>query len=59
MWAGLPGRFRLDDDPGADGDVIYAAEFRTAADGGWDCGLDETGLKENFRLIRTEWSVGF
>lgn len=59
MWAGLPGRFRLDDDPGADGDVIYAAEFRTAADGGWDCGLDEAGLKENFRLIRTEWSVGF
>lgn len=59
MWAGLPGRFRLNDDPGADGDVIYAAEFRTAADGGWDCGLDEAGLKENFRLIRTEWSVGF
>lgn len=33
----------------ASSDTIYAAEFRT---GGWDCGLDQETLPEQFRLIQ-------
>ena len=32
--------------------TIYAAAFYTS----WDCGLDQNGLLENFRLIVTSWS---
>ena len=35
-----------------DGSAIYAAAFHT----GWDCGLDQTELLENFRLIVSSWS---
>ena len=35
-----------------DTNTIYAAAFYTS----WDCGLDQNGLLENFRLIVTSWS---
>ncbi len=36
-----------------DSNTIYAATFYS----GWDCGLDQTELLENFRLIVSSWSV--
>lgn len=36
-----------------DSSTIYAATFYNT----WDCGLDESGLLENFRLIVSNWSV--
>lgn len=36
-----------------DSSTIYAATFYNT----WDCGLDESGLLENFRLIVSSWSV--
>lgn len=35
-----------------DSNAIYAATFYNT----WDCGLDESGLLENFRLIVSSWS---
>ena len=35
-----------------DSNTIYAATFYNT----WDCGLDESGLLENFRLIVSSWS---
>ena len=35
-----------------EGTVVYSARFH---EGGWDCGLDETGLLEHFRTIRSSW----
>jgi len=35
-----------------DSSAIYAATFYNT----WDCGLDENGLLENFRLIVSSWS---
>ena len=43
--ANAEGRFILLDED----DVIYAAEFHT--DSGWDCGVDQEGLKALFHLI--------
>lgn len=43
--ASMPGRFRLLE--GGD-DAIYAARL---VDSGWDCGLDEEGVRANFALI--------
>lgn len=34
--------------------VLYAAEFRE----GWDCGLTEDQVREQFKLIRTDWYNG-
>ena len=42
------GRFVLREDE----NVIYAAQFY---DCGWDCGLDEAGLLENFHTIQNSW----
>ena len=36
-----------------DSSTIYAATFHS----GWDCGLDQTELLENFRLIVSNWSM--
>lgn len=36
-----------------DSSTIYAATFYNT----WDCGLDQSGLLENFRLIVRDWSV--
>ena len=36
-----------------DSSTIYAATFHNT----WDCGLDQNGLLENFRLIVSNWSV--
>ena len=36
-----------------DSSTIYAAAFYNT----WDCGLDESGLLENFRLIVNSWST--
>lgn len=36
-----------------DSSTIYAATFYNT----WDCGLDESGLLENFRLIVNSWSA--
>lgn len=35
-----------------DGSAVYAAAFH----GGWDCGVDQSQLLENFRLIVSSWS---
>lgn len=35
-------------------DAIYAAEF--GAESGWDCGVDEEGLKGLFHLIQADWT---
>lgn len=35
-----------------EGSAVYAATFYS----GWDCGVDETELLENFRLIVSSWS---
>jgi len=35
-----------------DSNTIYAASFYST----WNCGLDENGLLENFRLIVSSWS---
>ena len=43
--ASMPGRFRLQVGPD---DAIYAARL---VDSGWDCGLDEEGVRANFALI--------
>ena len=48
MRANMTGRFRLH--TGAED----AARF---VDCDWDCGLDETGVQENFALIVSDWSV--
>ena len=50
MRASMPGRFRLLSTEG-DADTIYAARL---IDGGWNCGLDEEGVKANFALIPSE-----
>ena len=34
-------------------DTIYAAELH--ADSGWECGVDQEGLKTLFHLIQTDW----
>ena len=47
----LPGRFRLGDSGEDNPTVIYAAELMD----GWDCGLDEAGVREHFRIIQTDW----
>lgn len=39
----------------SDETTIYSAELKT---GGWDCGLDEEGVKALFHLSRTDWSSG-
>ena len=52
MRANLTGRFRLTP-VGAGDDVIYAARL---IQGGWDCGLDEEGVRANFALIPSSWS---
>ncbi len=49
MRARMGGRFTLT----ADDTTIYCAEFST---GGWSSGLDETGVKEHFKLTQTEWT---
>lgn len=36
-----------------DSSTIYAATFYNT----WDCGLDQSGLLENFRLIVRDWAV--
>ena len=43
--ASMPGRFRLLE---GEDDAIYAARL---VDSGWDCGLDEEGVRANFALI--------
>lgn len=50
MRANLTGRFRLMPE-GAGDDVIYAARL---IQNGWDCGLDEEGVRANFALITSE-----
>ena len=35
-----------------EGTVVYSARFHECP---WDCGLDENGLLENFRTIRSSW----
>ncbi|MBO5727174.1 MAG: hypothetical protein J6R39_00895 [Oscillospiraceae bacterium] len=35
-----------------DGSAVYAAAFYS----GWNCGVDQNGLLENFRLIVSSWS---
>lgn len=35
-----------------EGTVVYSARFHDCP---WDCGLDETGLLENFSTIRSSW----
>lgn len=35
-----------------DGSAVYAAAFHS----GWDCGVDQSQLLENFRLIVSSWS---
>lgn len=47
--AELSGRFEL----GGDSTTIYAAAFFTD---GWDCGVDEVELLQNFRRIISSWS---
>ena len=47
--ADMDGRFEL----GGDSTTIYAASF---VEGGWDCGLDELELIQNFRLIISSWT---
>ena len=49
--ANLPGRFRLGDSGEDNPAVIYAAELMD----GWNCGLDEAGVRERFRIIQTDW----
>ena len=53
--AALPGRFSLVPDSGEDDTALYVAELHTD---GWDCGLDEAGVIENFHLIKSAWSAG-
>lgn len=48
--AAQAGRFLLLS-PDAEDDALYAAQFLEC---GWDCGLDEDGLKANFHLIRSD-----
>ena len=48
MRAALTGRFRLMSEEEAGDATIYAARLLTD---GWDCGLDEEGVRENFALI--------
>ena len=52
MRANLTGRFRLISEQ-EDDDVIYAARLIQT---GWDCGLDEEGVRANFALIPSGWS---
>lgn len=47
--AAKEGRFILAED----GDAIYAAEF---FESGWNCGLDEAGVRDSFRLILSNWA---
>lgn len=51
MQARMGDRFTL----AADDSTIYAAELRTD---GWNCGLDEEGVRAQFHQSRTEWSSG-
>ncbi|MEG2119462.1 MAG: hypothetical protein RRY53_03840 [Pseudoflavonifractor sp.] len=39
----------------SDGATIYCAEFTP---GGWNCGLDEIGVREQFRMIKPDWMSG-
>lgn len=48
--AALSGRFTLAEDVSAG--AIYSAFFYD----GWDCGLDQNGLLENFQLIISSWT---
>ena len=48
LRAGSGNRFILAED----GSAVYAAAFHS----GWDCGLDQSQLLENFRLIVSSWS---
>ena len=48
LRAGSGNRFVLAED----GSAVYAAAFHS----GWDCGLDQSQLLENFRLIVSSWS---
>ena len=54
MRANMTGRFRLHTGAEDDSETLYAARF---VDCDWDCGLDETGVQENFALIVSDWSV--
>lgn len=47
--ANREGRFVLREDR----DIIYAAQFY---DSGWDCGLSQTDLLNNFRTIQPNWN---
>lgn len=47
--ANREGRFILAEDS----DAIYAAEFYADS---WDCGLDETGVRDSFRLMLSSWA---
>ncbi len=49
--AALPGRFQLAG-PAGDGGALYAAQLHPCS---WDCGLDEAGVREHFKLIKTAW----
>ena len=49
LRAGSANRFILAEDSS----TIYAAAFHNT----WDCGLDESGLLDNFRLVVNSWSA--
>lgn len=52
--AKLPGRFRLNPAGEDITETIYAARLFPEA---WDCGLDEDGVRENFSLIVSDFSI--
>jgi hypothetical protein len=51
--AGRPGRFRLR----VVDEIIYAAEL-LSANFGWDNEIDENYLRDNFKLIYSDWDTG-
>lgn len=50
MRSKLGARFTL----ASDDNTIYAAEFTK---GGWECGLDEAGVRAQFNKTKTDWST--
>jgi len=53
--AATSGRFSLLPDASMEDTYLYVAEFNE--DCSWDCGLDEAGVIERFKLIVTKWSA--